>query len=363
MPHPNATVAIVIRTKNRVLLLDRALTDVLNQTYHDWVAIVVNDGGEPAPVDRLVAQHSHRAAGRVTVLHNPTSVGMEAASNLGLGATDSSYIAIHDDDDDWHEDFLATTVAHLDGLPAESPERGVMVRTAIVIERVTGDHIEEISCDTFEPSLTDITLLDMLTCNRAVPISFLYRRDVHDTIGLYNEDLPAVGDWDFHLRFLAYHDIGFLNGTPLAFWHQRPESHGDMGNSVIRQEADHRRSDLRVRETYLKEHVQRAGPGALLYLANAQSRAGKHLDQRIDDLERAMTNLGDETRILHDIRDGLRAISQAQEALHHQITQLENGINDASLLSLLRCRYRRTKDRIRTSPPPTQPPDTDTPHG
>lgn len=363
MPHPTATVAVVIRTKNRVLLLDRALTDVLNQTYNDWVAIIVNDGGEPGPVDRIAAQHSARSRGRVRVLHNPTSIGMEAASNLGLKATDSTYIAIHDDDDEWHENFLATTVAYLDRLPAGSPERGVMVRTTIVFERVSGDHIEEISRQTFEPSLTDITLLDMLTCNRAVPISFLYRRDVHDNIGLYNEDLPAVGDWEFHLRFLAHHDIGFLDGTPLAFWNQRPEAHGDMGNSVIRQEADHRRSDLRVRETYLKEHVQRAGPGALLYLANAQSRAGKHLDQRIGDLERAMTNLGDEIRILHDIRDGLRAISQAQDALHHQITQLENGINDASPLSLLWRRYRRMKDRIRTSPPPTQPPDTDTPHG
>ena len=48
---PQATVAVVIRTKNRPLFLARALDSVLAQTYEDWVGIVVNDVGDVRPVD------------------------------------------------------------------------------------------------------------------------------------------------------------------------------------------------------------------------------------------------------------------------------------------------------------------------
>ena len=76
-----ATVGIIMRTKNRPLLLERALNDVLRQVFTDWTMVIVNDGGDPAPVDDLVRRYAEAFRGRVAVVHNRTSVGMEAASN------------------------------------------------------------------------------------------------------------------------------------------------------------------------------------------------------------------------------------------------------------------------------------------
>jgi len=39
-----ARVAVVTRTKNRAILLERAIHSVLKQKFHDWTHVIVNDG-------------------------------------------------------------------------------------------------------------------------------------------------------------------------------------------------------------------------------------------------------------------------------------------------------------------------------
>ena len=95
-----------MRTKDRALFLSRAVSSVLGQTYSNWTLVVVNDGGDPAAVDAVLAEHAHRLADRVTVVHNPASVGMEAASNIGIRHANTHYLLIHDDDDTLEPEFL-----------------------------------------------------------------------------------------------------------------------------------------------------------------------------------------------------------------------------------------------------------------
>src|SRR3954471_22560691 len=105
-------VAVIMRTRDRPVLLARALADVCAQTFGDWHLVVVDDGGDAAEVDQVVKQ-CPGVTGRVTVLHNAISRGMEAASNQGVGAVDAEFVAVHDDDDTWHPAFLERTVARL----------------------------------------------------------------------------------------------------------------------------------------------------------------------------------------------------------------------------------------------------------
>ncbi|MDQ0620072.1 glycosyltransferase family 2 protein [Arthrobacter globiformis] len=55
---PSARVAIVMRTRNRSLLLDRAIRDVLAQSFTDWLLVLVNDGGRTSEVDPVVEKYS-----------------------------------------------------------------------------------------------------------------------------------------------------------------------------------------------------------------------------------------------------------------------------------------------------------------
>ena len=154
----------------------------------------------------------------------------------------------------------------------------------------------------------------------------LYRRSVHDEIGYYQEDLPAVGDWQFYLRLAVSHRIGFLDGEPFAFWHQRREEGGSLGNSVIIRADDHRRFDLLVRDEALREHVRQNGLGGLLYMT-------RFVDTEIGHLH---------GRVIHNGEEILRLMREQND----RIGALEAAISDASMVSLLRRRYRRLKGRI-----------------
>jgi glycosyltransferase involved in cell wall biosynthesis len=307
------------------LLLDRAVRDVLAQSFTDWALIVVNDGGSKTAVEDVLDRYRASLGDRVHVVHNESGRGMEAASNAGIEASDSEFITIHDDDDAWAPDFLARTVADL----RSGDAAGVAVRTEIVYERIAGNSVEEISREIFAPDVRHITLFDTLRYNRCVPISLLYRRSVHEVVGYYDEDLDVVGDWEFQLRLLQSHRIDFLDGEPLAFWHQRRESTGDLGNSVIVSDTAHHDFDRKVREKHLREHVSVAGLGALLYIT-------KHLDREADHFHRRQT-----------YSEGLlRELIDHSVRTEERLRLLEESISDASLVSLLRRRYRRFKHRF-----------------
>ncbi|MEV7606299.1 glycosyltransferase family 2 protein [Paenarthrobacter sp. NPDC089322] len=260
-----ARVTIVTRTKNRPIFLARALDDIFSQTFQDFEVVIVNDGGNPADVDRLTSQRADSERSRITTLHHAESVGMEAASNAGIKAGAGEFIVIHDDDDFWAPTFLESAVDYLED-PAHSAESGVMVRTEIVIEEVTEGRIEPVRREIFWADMRQITLADMLKINRAVPISFLYRRSLHDAIGYFDENLPVVGDWEFHLRVLSHSPVGFLDGEPLAFWSQRPDSQGHDGNSIFAQASEHAEYDALVRDSHLRDDLAKGGLGGLLYL-------------------------------------------------------------------------------------------------
>ena len=51
--------------------------------------------------------------------------------------------------------------------------------------------------------LKSVELFAASADNPFAPIAFVYRRAVHERIGLFDERFSVVGDWDFNLRFLA----------------------------------------------------------------------------------------------------------------------------------------------------------------
>lgn len=257
-------VSIVTRTKDRTVLLDRALKDCAKQTMRDFELIVVNDGGDPAPVDELLEKHASLLQGRARVIHNETSQGMERASNIAIESSTGRYICIHDDDDTWSPLFLERASNFLDGHPGYG---GVAVRTEIVLEKIEGQTVTELGREIAWPDVKQFSLSRLMSSNIAVPISCMYPRSVIDELGGFRDDLPVVGDWEFHLRLAAKYDVGFIDGQPLAFWHQRRSQAGVLGNSVFAGAEKHHYFDLKVRDEYLREYAEKNGVGALLWQA------------------------------------------------------------------------------------------------
>ena len=260
-----------MRTKDREILLKRAIMDVASQSFPSWELIIVNDGGAPKPVDALLERYASALKGRARVIHNAQSQGMEHASNQAISDARGAYICVHDDDDTWAPSFLERTV----GLLEEHPEyAGVAVRTEIVLERIEGNRVVELGREPAWPEIHQFSLTELMSQNIAVPIGCLYRAAVISELGGFRDDLPVVGDWEFHLRLAVAHDVAYIDGHPLAFWHQRRAQRGVMGNSVFAGANDHAYFDLKVRDEYLREYAQAHGVGALLFIASMSKRSG-----------------------------------------------------------------------------------------
>lgn len=273
-----ARVGIVVRTKNRPWFLSRALTDISGQSYDLWSICIVNDGGDAREVDSLIAGVAPLVRDRVSVIHNPRTRGRAAAANTGITALETEFVVLHDDDDLWHPRFLQETVEWLD---AHQRDSGVVVRTDIVYEKRQASGYVEVGREPMWPGLSEIRYSDLLRINRAVPISHLYRRSLHDDIGGYREDLDVVEDWEFNLRATLHHHIGFIDGEPLAFWMQRAGVSGDQGNSVVALLGEHSRFDALVRDEALRAWVADNGPGLPLFLTRyIQDEVARQLDLR-----------------------------------------------------------------------------------
>jgi glycosyltransferase involved in cell wall biosynthesis len=271
-------VAIVVRTKDRPDLLRRALASITSQSFDDWECVVVNDGGETSAVDDVVNELTEGQRARVRVLHQPTSRGRWVSANIGVLGTTAPLLVLHDDDDSWHPDFLARAVAYLE----EAPERGgVVSRIEIIWESRVGEEFRTTRREMFQPQLSAPTLADTLLFNRFVPIAFVYRRRLHEELGLYDDSLPVVGDWAFNLKVLAAGPLEYLGDSPYAYWHQREGVEGTHGNSVIDSRGNHAKFDALIRDAALRQYVEANGLGLILYLT-------KFIDQRFVDVENGL---------------------------------------------------------------------------
>ncbi|MGW9112806.1 glycosyltransferase family 2 protein [Microbacterium sp. NPDC055683] len=268
-------VGIVVRTKDRPDFLRRALRSITGQTFAEWEAVVVNDGGAPGAVDELIAALPEEHRARVRAVHSETSRGRWVSANAGVLATTAPLLVLHDDDDTWHPEFLERAVTYLDGHPDRG---GVVSRIEIVWEEEQGGRLVPVRREVFQEHLPVPTLADTLLFNRYVPIGFVYRRSLHEELGLYDESLPVVGDWNFNLRVLARGPLEYLGDAPYAYWHQRTGADGAAGNSVISSRGDHEKYDALIRDQALREHVDEHGLGLVLYLT-------KFIDRRFVEVE------------------------------------------------------------------------------
>jgi len=297
------TVSVLMRTKNRPLMLPRALGSVLGQRFRDWHLFIVNDGGDPDTVERILQEHLPSFAGRVTLIHHAECLGMEAASNRALDAAHGEFVVVHDDDDSWDPGFLERTVRFL-AAPANAAYIGVVTNCRIVWERVEGERIVEEEQVPFPFVGANIELRRVLAGNSFPPISLLLKREAVLRVGAFNTDMPVLGDWEFNLRALALGDFGFIDDT-LAFYHQRRDPTDLVyGNSVIAGTADHQRYDVLLRNNVIRLAL-RDNPALIgllqpiMHALQEQTDAVKDMRQSINDVRVRLDRIEEH---LHEVR-------------------------------------------------------------
>ena len=184
------SVTAVIPTKDRPVLLRRAVRAVLEQTYPGHVeCIVVYDGTEPAVPEVAVPENR-----TLSVLVNNRTPGLAGNRNTGYLAASGDYAASCDDDDEWLPDKLVAQVALL----RSRPDAGAAASGFLL--NYEGRDMERVA------AAAELSFLDMLESrhSEANASTYLFRRDVLlNSVGLVDEKLPGSYAEDYELLLRA----------------------------------------------------------------------------------------------------------------------------------------------------------------
>lgn len=349
-------VSVVVRTKDRPLLLARALRSIAAQTLSSKEIVVVNDGGDAALVERQVADAGD-ALGGVTVVHHDEPVGRPVAMNVGVRASTSGVFVFHDDDDSWHPEFLARVTQHLAG---HADDLAVATRCEVVWERIEGDVVVELSREVFASDVHRVLLSDTLYRNSTPPICIAYRRSAYDAVGGYDDDLVALADWEFLLRVLRTGTVGFIDGEPLAYWHQRRDDLTPSGNSVHADQGAHARFNQVIRDRYLRRSLDSLQAlGNAMFVADGLRRIDEKADAARAELSRTIdgrfTASTEHVEAVHaslanqmqDVRGELVNLDTAVRTLVERLDRLEQARNEPTGLRRLASGAKRRLRAIR----------------
>jgi glycosyltransferase involved in cell wall biosynthesis len=240
-----------MRTKDRPLLLRRAIQSVINQSYENWSIALVNNGGSIEDVKKVVDDYRNELQDKHVKIHLEKSFFMEVATNIGIENSESEYITLLDDDDSWHPDFLMQCVELLE---LDKTIDGVVTQSILVNEILLQNEVIENTRQEFNRTLRKVTLFKLLQKNLYTTNSFVYRRKVIEQIGPYRKDLPVLGDWEFNIRFIAQKKIQVL-AFPLSYYHKRiidsKDNHYNNSSTY-----DHLLFDKIIRKQYFTKFIK-----------------------------------------------------------------------------------------------------------
>lgn len=316
-----ARASVIVRTRNRPLLLERALASIAAQTVRDLQVVVVNDGGDPAPVESLLDAVRDRL-GDLRVTHHERSVGRPQAMLAGMALADAPAFVFHDDDDSWEPEFLERTLAHLGDHPEEV---GVATRCTVVWEEVVDGAVRELRREVLDDGMTRVGFIATLTRNSTPPICLVLRRSAYDEAGGYDPTLTALADWELLLRVLRLGRIGLLDGPPLALWHRREGQQGDAGNSVHAEEHVHGTFNETIRDDYLRRSlVDEAHLGNALFVTAQHDRTRASIDGVQEHLASIVAHLDHRFDLQ---RDHIEVVALEVAARHAEIQALRDEVS------------------------------------
>lgn len=215
------SVGIIMHAKNQMMLFKRALKSVTNQSYPHWKLVIINDNDETEIMKKILTHYEHKWQDRMTVIHcQKSEIGN--IINLGLDYLNTDLAVIHSINDGWSPDFLLRmTTTYVEQKRRFSNIGGIICHTNKVIETIEGNIIRVNKTEDFNQSLDSgiLSLKSIADDKQLTQINFVFELGTCKEVGMYDESLPILYDWDFYLRFISKKDIWVLAET-LAFHHQ-----------------------------------------------------------------------------------------------------------------------------------------------
>ena len=188
-------ISVVIPTLNRINTLQRALDSVINQTYKPAEIIVVDNGSRDGTLKFLREQYP-----KITIL-TENKIGVSSARNKGIKKSINQWIALLDSDDAWHPRKLEIQTSMLDSTLKEYN----LIHTDEVWFR-NNKHINQMKKHKKQGGYIFERCLSLCCIS---PSSVLFKKNILDKVGLFDESLPVCEDYDMWLKICSSEEVLF----------------------------------------------------------------------------------------------------------------------------------------------------------
>jgi glycosyltransferase involved in cell wall biosynthesis len=208
--------SIIIPTHNRPHSLSRAINSA-RASGTDIEVVVVDDASsdETAKICRSVSGIAYVRAER--------NQGVAGARNIGLVASRGGYISFLDDDDMRLAGSLDQQIALL-----EKDSQAALIYGQAIPENPSGERHEPYPSDCLQGDI----FWELLTRNFIPCGSAVFRRECLSRVGLLDDGIPGIDDWDLWLRIAEIYPIIAIE-TPVMIWRQSNPTSGQGSSHTV----------------------------------------------------------------------------------------------------------------------------------
>ncbi len=207
----------MVPAHNAAPYLSEAIQSVLDQTYRDWEAVIVDD----ASMDEtyaIAAAFAARDPERIAVHRLERNAGIAVARNLAIEASrGGELIALLDADDYWLPEYLERQVALYDTAIAAGRRPGIVACDALL-------QMADGTSETFAERVdwADPITYDAMIERSHIFVSAMFTRAAYDSVGGFSPEPWGAEDYDLWLRIMEAGYEVLANREAVAVYRYHP---------------------------------------------------------------------------------------------------------------------------------------------
>lgn len=196
----NPIISVIIPTYNRANLLNGSVGSVLVQTFKNFEIILIDDGSTDN-TESIVKGFNNP---KIRYIENKRNIGAAAARNVGIKIAKGKYIAFQDSDDEWLPEKLEKQIKVFE---SASSNVGVVYSGYLIIKRNKKIYAP---LKKYKKRNGNIHK-ELLYGNFIGTPTILVKKECFEKVGMFDENLNALEDWELAIRLSKYYEFRFLD--------------------------------------------------------------------------------------------------------------------------------------------------------
>ncbi|WP_286242688.1 glycosyltransferase family 2 protein [Methanobacterium ferruginis] len=197
--HNKPLVSVIIPTYNRADSIGESIISLLNQTYTNFEIIIVDDGS----TDKTEGVIKKFKDNRIKYVKHEKNKGVAHALNTGIKESNGVFISFLGSDDEWLPQKLDK---ELKVFQHSNSKLGVVYSG---LWQLRGDKKTYMPSATFRKKEDNIHE-ELLNGNFVNGLS-LVKKECFENVGVFDEKLPCLVDWELYIRISKYYHFKFVD--------------------------------------------------------------------------------------------------------------------------------------------------------